>query len=289
MGMPDSSTTSTSNPNRYLSVKSQYVISYNGSRKTPNWTAWQLNKSWMGSTSRQDTFRPDNTLPTSIPQASLADYSGSGYDRGHMCPSADRPLNTTDNSNTFYLTNMLPQAPNNNQGPWEQLQSYSRTLVSSGKELFIMSGPIEHHHQHARHRRRHAQQRQQDLQERGLAQLPSHRALHRTADRPELHGRRRPERAGRHRDPGRHRAVIAEGMEEHPRLRGLYKPRGPRFVSRAKDEQAHCGYQEWHREVDDEVVRWLKHTPGATPKEFMDKLREIYGRPEMIARFPHGF
>ncbi|ATB29099.1 Wall-associated protein precursor [Melittangium boletus] len=82
---------------------------------------------------------------------------------------------------------------------------------------------------------------------------------------------------------------IARGLEEHPRLRGLYKPRDPRFVSRAKDEQAHCGYQEWHREIDDEVVRWLKRTPGATPKEFMDKLREIYGRPEMIARFPHGF
>ena len=142
MGMPDSSTTSTSNPNRYLSVKRQYVISYNGSRKTPNWTAWQLNPSWMGSTARQDTFRTDGTLPSSIPQATLADYSGSGYDRGHMCPSADRTLNVTDNSNTFYLTNMLPQAPNNNQGPWEQLESYSRSLVSSGKELYIMSGPI---------------------------------------------------------------------------------------------------------------------------------------------------
>ena len=142
LGLPDSSTTSTSNPNRYLSVKRQYVISYNGSRKTPNWSAWQLNSSWMGSTSRQDTFRPDNTLPSSIPQAALSDYSGSGYDRGHMCPSADRTLNVTDNSNTFYLSNMLPQAANNNQGPWEQLESYSRSLVASGKELFILSGPI---------------------------------------------------------------------------------------------------------------------------------------------------
>jgi endonuclease G, mitochondrial len=59
-----------------------------------------------------------------------------------MCPSADRTLNVTDNSNTFYLSNMLPQAANNNQGPWEQLESYSRTLATSGKELFIISGPI---------------------------------------------------------------------------------------------------------------------------------------------------
>ena len=143
LGMPDGSTTSTSNPNRYLSVKPQYVISYNGSRKTPNWSAWQLNRSWMGSASRQDTFRSDNTLPASIPQATLSDYSGSGYDRGHMCPSADRTLSTSDNSSTFYLTNMIPQSANNNQGPWERLESYSRSLVTSGnKELFILSGPI---------------------------------------------------------------------------------------------------------------------------------------------------
>lgn len=142
LGLSDTSTTSTTNPNHYLSVKHQYVISYNGSRKTPNWSAWQLNSSWLGSTARQDTFRPDDTLPTSIPQAALSDYSGSGYDRGHMCPSGDRTLTVTDNSNTFYLSNMVPQAPNNNQGPWEQLESYSRSLVSSGKELYIVSGPI---------------------------------------------------------------------------------------------------------------------------------------------------
>jgi len=142
LGIPDGSTTSTGNPNRYLSVKHQYVISYNGSHKTPNWSSWELNSSWIGSTARQDTFRPDNTLPASIPQASLADYSGSGYDRGHMCPSGDRTLSVTDNSNTFYLSNMVPQAANNNQGPWEKLETYSRTLASSGKELFIISGPI---------------------------------------------------------------------------------------------------------------------------------------------------
>ncbi|WNG19670.1 Wall-associated protein precursor [Cystobacter fuscus] len=83
--------------------------------------------------------------------------------------------------------------------------------------------------------------------------------------------------------------LIAKALEEHPSLKGLYKPRDSRFVSRAKDEQSHCGYQEWHRKVDEEVVRWLKSKPNATPKEFMDKLRGIYSRPEMKARFPNGF
>jgi hypothetical protein len=82
---------------------------------------------------------------------------------------------------------------------------------------------------------------------------------------------------------------IAKKLETHRTLKGLFKPRDPRFVARAKDEQAHCGYQQWHRDVDEEVIDWLDDFPKATPKEFMNKLREIYSRPEMKARFPHGF
>jgi endonuclease G, mitochondrial len=140
LGLPDHATTS--DPQHYLSVKPQYVISYNSSRKTPNWSSWELNSSYLGSTPRQDTFRVDDTLPAGMPQAQLADFVGSGFDRGHLCPSADRTLTVTDNSATFYLTNMVPQAPNNNRGPWEKLEAYSRTLVGSGKELFIVAGGV---------------------------------------------------------------------------------------------------------------------------------------------------
>jgi endonuclease G len=131
---------STSNLNAFLSVKSEYVLSYNSSRKVPNWVSWELNTSYLGSTARQDDFRPDDTFPANVPQASLADYSGSGYDRGHMCPSADRTLTVTANQQTFYLTNMVPQAANNNQGPWANLENECRSLVQAGKELFIISG-----------------------------------------------------------------------------------------------------------------------------------------------------
>ena len=138
LGIP--SAASTSDINNFLSVKSGYVISYNGSRKVPNWVSWELNTSYLGSTARQDDFRADDTFPPTIPQASLADYSGSGYDRGHMCPSADRTLTVTANSQTFYLTNMVPQAANNNQGPWADLENDLRTIARTGKELFIISG-----------------------------------------------------------------------------------------------------------------------------------------------------
>src|SRR5262249_55631242 len=106
---------STSDVNNFLSGKSGYVVSYNRSRKVPNWVSWELNTSYLGSVTRQDDFRPDDTFPASEPQAALADYSGSGYDRGHMCPSADRTLTVAANSQTFFLTNMVPQAANNNQ------------------------------------------------------------------------------------------------------------------------------------------------------------------------------
>jgi len=138
MGLPSDASTSTWTD--YLSVKSQYVISYNGTRKAPNWVSWQLDASYLGSAPRQDSYRTDNTLPSGMPQATLSDYSGSGWDRGHMCPSGDRTKTTTANSQTFYLSNMSPQAKDSNGGPWAGLETYSRTLASQGRELFIIAG-----------------------------------------------------------------------------------------------------------------------------------------------------
>lgn len=138
MGIPAPASTST--PNAYLSVKSGYVLSYNASRKDPNWVSWELNTSYLGSIDRSDDFRVDDTFPASETQAQLSDYSGSGYDRGHMCPSADRTKTTAANQQTFYLTNMVPQAGNNNRGPWVGLENYLRNLVESGKEIYVVAG-----------------------------------------------------------------------------------------------------------------------------------------------------
>jgi hypothetical protein len=82
---------------------------------------------------------------------------------------------------------------------------------------------------------------------------------------------------------------IAEALEKHRTLRGLYKPRDERFVAKAKDKDSHCGYQKWHRDVDEEIIEWLETERTATPERFMKLLREIYNRKEMLERFPHGF
>lgn len=140
LGNPSNAVTSTSFPDNYLLVKPQYSLSYSNNRKIPNWVSWQLNRSWLGSTSRQDNFRADTTLPTGWYRVSGSDYSGSGFDRGHMTPSADRTNSAATNSATFLMTNMIPQAPDNNQGVWEKLETYERDLVNQGKELYIIAG-----------------------------------------------------------------------------------------------------------------------------------------------------
>jgi hypothetical protein len=82
---------------------------------------------------------------------------------------------------------------------------------------------------------------------------------------------------------------IAEKLKQHATLSGRYTPRDPRFVARAADKAAHNGYQQWHRQVDEEVIHWLEANRQATPAQFEAFLRAIYARPEMLARFPHGF
>lgn len=82
---------------------------------------------------------------------------------------------------------------------------------------------------------------------------------------------------------------IAKALKRHETLGGLYAPRDERYVAKAKDKESHCGYQKWHRDVDLEIIQWLRAERRLTPEEFMAKLREIYNRPDMLKRFPNGF
>ena len=140
MGNPSNAVASTSYPANYLMEKPQYAMSYNRDLGRPNWVSWHLDDSWLGSTARQDSFRPDTSLPAGWYQVTATDFSGSGYDRGHMCPSADRTKTVADNDSTFLMSNMVAQAPDNNQRGWATLETYCRTLAGSTNELYIISG-----------------------------------------------------------------------------------------------------------------------------------------------------
>lgn len=140
MGNPSSAVRDTLFPANYLMEKVEYVLSYDRDKGTANWVAWHLGASWRGSVTRQNDFRNDTSLPTGWYQVQSTSYSGSGYDRGHICPSADRTSTVKDNSATFLMTNMIPQAPNNNQGPWADMENYIRSLIPGGKEMYIYAG-----------------------------------------------------------------------------------------------------------------------------------------------------
>ena len=105
-------------------------MSYNNKTHTANWVSWQLNRSWIGAADRKNDFRPDDALPTAWYKVRPNDYTGSGYDRGHIAPSADRTRNDADNSNTFLMSNMVPQSPELNRGVWR----FGRVLPGVGAE-----------------------------------------------------------------------------------------------------------------------------------------------------------
>ena len=142
LGNPSNAASSVASIDNYLMVKPQYVLSYNSKTNTANWVSWQLNKSWIGTADRQDNFRPDDALPAEAYKVRPNDYTGSGYDRGHIAPSADRTRNEADNSATFLMSNMMPQVPELNRGVWGDLEEYCRELVQQGKELYIIAGPV---------------------------------------------------------------------------------------------------------------------------------------------------
>ena len=139
-GNPSNATTNIVNFNNYLMPKTYYALSYSKDRGTPNWVSWHVMKSDLGTTARQDDFRNDNTLPVGWYQVGSTSYSGSGFDRGHNCPSGDRTFSVPVNSSTFLMTNMIPQAPQNNQQTWGNLEDYTRTLVNAGSEVFVIMG-----------------------------------------------------------------------------------------------------------------------------------------------------
>src|ERR1700722_9722995 len=90
----------------FLIERPQFVLSYNNSKKIPNWVSWHLSKKWFGSEGRKGVFHPDDDLPAGLNRVTPVDYSHTGFDRGHMCPSADRTTSFDDYNSLFTMINM---------------------------------------------------------------------------------------------------------------------------------------------------------------------------------------
>ena len=140
MGIPTDATPD----DEYVMRKPQYALSYNSTRNGPNWVSWELNQDWFGSVPRhKGKFLEDRDLPPGVQRANHDDYTGSGYDRGHMVRSEERTHTDEDNRTTFLMTNILPQYHDLNAGPWLRLEEYCEKLSRrEGHELFILSGGV---------------------------------------------------------------------------------------------------------------------------------------------------
>lgn len=140
LGNPTNAQANAGMGNNYFKDNIYYKIAYSSNRGIPVWVSWHLQSSDVGSTPRQDDFRPD-VLPSAWYAVTNASYSNAGFDRGHNCPSGDRTSSIAANSSTFLMTNIIPQAPKLNQGPWEGLEDFIRNdLVGTANEAFIIMG-----------------------------------------------------------------------------------------------------------------------------------------------------
>lgn len=121
--------------------RTAYTVSYNNFYKTPNWVAWELTRQeTSGSEERKNKFLPDPDLPE--PRVEHADYTHSGYDRGHMAPAADMKWSKKAMQESFYMSNICPQNRKLNRDDWGDLEEACRQWAKKYGTVHIACGPI---------------------------------------------------------------------------------------------------------------------------------------------------
>ena len=124
-----------------------YVTGYSYYFRQPKWVLEIVNPPTIDGdkegVERSDNFRPDFRIPQMF-RADLVDFKGSGYDRGHMVPSANQRGLEIQNSETFLLSNMSPQKGELNRYIWRKLEKEIRVLndISDILETYVVTGPI---------------------------------------------------------------------------------------------------------------------------------------------------
>lgn len=132
----------TGGPNDFLIRRRQFAASYNASRGQPNWVSYEYDARQSGGEDRCNCFTTDPlTVAAGLPAVTTADYTGSGYSRGHMARSADRTTTNVENASTFYLSNIVPQIQDQNAGPWATLENQLGDSTRAGRAVYVAAGP----------------------------------------------------------------------------------------------------------------------------------------------------
>ena len=127
--------------NQYL-CRTAYAVNYNYKTKVSHYVVEHVTITHLMKTAaRKDDFREDPDVPVQF-RATLDDYAKSGYDRGHMAPAANMTFDVVAMSESFYLTNMMPQVPGNNRGIWKYLEEYTRFWAQNKGEVYVITGTI---------------------------------------------------------------------------------------------------------------------------------------------------
>ena len=120
-----------------------FAVMHSGISRTPIWSAEHLTRESIQDAKElkgRAAFHHEDNLPADE-RAELTDYVRSGFDRGHMVPSADMP-NRSARQQCFTLANMIPQNHKLNTILWEGIESSLRTLVLNTGELYVITGPL---------------------------------------------------------------------------------------------------------------------------------------------------
>ena len=119
-----------------------FAVLDSGLTKGPLWSAEHLTAASVAgarAVPREGRFHDEERV-AQADRASLEDYRGSGYDRGHMAPSGDMPT-AASQQETFSLGNMVPQAPQLNRGVWEAIEEAVRAMAYADGDLYVVTGP----------------------------------------------------------------------------------------------------------------------------------------------------
>lgn len=115
-------------------------MSFNPELHIPNWVSWELTRDeTAGAEPRANNFARDYDIDGC---ADPSDYRNSGYDRGHMAPAADMKWNRQAMTESFYMTNMCPQAKALNTGAWKKLEEKCRQWAERDSAIVIVCGPV---------------------------------------------------------------------------------------------------------------------------------------------------
>ena len=141
LGNPSGATVNTNNHDHYLIQRTVEAMDYSDNYGESTWVSWDLTSPDMGAVTRSTSFYTDTNLPPNFYRVKTSDYTNSGYDRGHMCPSEDRTDTTNNNKMVFFMSNIVPQKADLNQGPWASFENYCQSLANSGNEILLITGP----------------------------------------------------------------------------------------------------------------------------------------------------